>query len=193
MARQKGKREIMKNITEGSLDKIMTFTDAFWKRVDEKARTLIQTDSLNGKLQGGTVNKNQILHSYKDADYMKRKASGYYFDNSQKRKAARGAPKRITKRYLTAKNPSTRTSSVDMRLSGVLMSSLQVKNADANGVELEYTDQRAEPKIEQAERYGRDITTLRDKNKKIIKGMILKQFRKNIRQTMNKVVRIEIG
>ncbi len=160
------------------IDKLVFWSKPFAKELAVKIKKWVWADMRRGILQGNQdVYKSKEYVKYKN-DYMRRRT-----DRGGKTKGTKISP------YQGVSIKSNWTKSVNMLLTGQLISGLEYLKSDRVSLWMAYQDKDSD-KIEGNEDLGRTIRGLNAKNIKKVKRAMIKEFNENKRKLKDIVIRV---
>lgn len=167
----------MATLKDINLSKILKLTPSWWKQLGGFIVKWIREDFAQGLFQ----NNKQHL-AYRSKQYIKYKLNDMRrFTDGKRLKSHYGDP-----------IASRQTTYVDMTLTGKLKKGLRPRSSTSNSVTMGY-DPADAPKILGNKKYGRDVVGLNDKNKRLVKVALIKEFKKNQIEVIPKNININIS
>lgn len=164
---------IIQNI---DISKILQLTPAWWKHLGGFIAKWVREDSKKGLFQ----NNAQHL-AYRSRQYKKYKANDMRrFTDGKRLQAYRGQS-----------IESNKTQFVDMTLTGKLKKGLRPRSWTKYSVTMGYNPEDAK-KILGNKKYNRDVVGLNDKNKRLVKVELIKEFKKRQIEVIPKNITINI-
>ena len=166
-----------------NLEKIPILGSKFWKELGGKIPFWVKDDALKGIMQDNTAG-----HSYKSLQYVKYKANEMRKFGRGKDK--KGAGERLSG-YKAVPIESTQTNPVNMTLTGQAINNLRPIGSDNTSVTMSFSPADAGKVIGNQAR-GYDIVGLNEKNRELVKNLILDEYKKR-QLNIPKNIIIEVG